>query len=98
MPDADKRPTPTVDEMGGIFRTPEAPDGEDPGRIDLDRPRAPSDLRQVLETRVRRQASTYPVEQRRQDLREIIGLCSTALAFLPAPETVDVGTPAPSDG
>ena len=71
---------------------------EETGRLDLDRPRAPSDLRQVLETRVRRQASTYPVEQRRQDLREIIGLCSTALAFLPAPETVDVGTPAPSDG
>jgi hypothetical protein len=56
-------------------------DDPDPGRLVLDAERAPSDLRQPLETRVRRQADTY-ANQRRRDLREIIVLCAYALADL----------------
>jgi hypothetical protein len=50
--------------------------------IDVDRPRSPSELRDVLEVRVRRQAQTYSAEQRRQALVELRDLADAAVRRL----------------
>jgi hypothetical protein len=54
---------------------------EDRTDIDLEARRAASELRQPLETRVRRQANSY-ADRRRRDLQEMIVLAAVALAPL----------------
>jgi hypothetical protein len=48
----------------------------------IDRRRSPSQLRDLLEVRVRRMARTYDVDVRRQALTEIRDLADAALRYL----------------
>jgi hypothetical protein len=54
--------------------------------LDISKRRTPSELRNLLETRVRRQAETYDVEVRVQALEELRDLAGAALLHLAAPE------------
>ena len=48
--------------------------------IDVTRPRSPSELRNLLEVRVRRQAQSYSAKVRRQALQELRDLADAAIA------------------
>jgi len=50
--------------------------------VDPDRPRSPSELRNLLEVRVRRQAQSYDVATRRAALVELRDLADAAIRRL----------------
>lgn len=58
----------------------------DDGGLDVTRDRSPSELRQLLEVRVRRQADSYSPAVRRQALQELRDLADAALQQLDADE------------